>query len=175
MNRITRRGISCGVPVIPPQPPVTIWIDGRRLQQYIHAYVAGGRVYAPVSPLLRRLADAVWWEGSTLVVRRCDRQLRVKIPNGNWASLQTSFVPIAPMVQFLGDAVTYDARTHEVDVRTAPARPLETPTPYAPVQQIPQPVFTPVASPTPKPVWSGSPLPRRTPLPSNGSPPKVTP
>jgi hypothetical protein len=171
MNRITLRGISCGVPVIPPQPPVTIWIDGRRLQQYVHAYAAGGRVYAPVSPLLRGLADAVWWEGSVLVIRRGDRQLRVKVPSGNWASLQTSFVPIGPMLQFLGDTVTYDSHKHRLDVRTAAPRPVESPTPYRAIEQAPQPVFTPVSPVTPKPVWSGSPLPRRTPLPSGVAPP----
>jgi hypothetical protein len=171
MNRITRRGISCEVPVIPPQPPVTIWIDGRRLQQYVHAYAAGGRVYAPVSPLLRGLADAVWWDGATLVIRRGNRQLRVVLPSGNWASQQTSFVPVGPMLRFLGDAVTYNARTRRLDVRTAPAEPFESPTPYQPIEQVPQPVFTPMRSPTPKPVWSGSPLPRRTPLPATGNPP----
>jgi hypothetical protein len=159
------------VPVIPPPPPVTIWIDGHRLQAYVRAYDAAGHVYAPVSPLLRRLADAVWWEGSTLVVRRGDRQLRVRLPNGNWASLQTSYVPVGPMLKYLGDDVSYDAIKHELDIRTSPARPLESPTPYAPIQQIPQPVFTPVAPTTPKPVWSGSPLPRRTPLPSNTTKP----
>jgi hypothetical protein len=159
------------VPVIPPQPPVTIWIDGRRLQAYVHAYASEGRVYAPVSPLLHRCADAVWWEGSILVVRRGQRQLRIQIPNGNWASLQTSYVPVGPILRYLGDTLIYDAGKRELDVRTGAPQPVETPTPYAPMQQVPQAVFTPVAPATPKPVWSGSPLPRRTPLPSNTTKP----
>jgi hypothetical protein len=171
MNRITRRGISCAVPVIPPPPPVAISIDGRRLAQYVSAYESGGRVYAPLSPLLRRLADAVWWDGSTLVVRRSGRELRVPFAKTGWASPQTAYVPVGPILRFLGDSVRYDARRHALDVRTPAPAAIATPTPYLPQTQTPRDVFTPSPVITPKPVWSGSPLPRRTPLPSNGVPP----
>lgn len=171
MNRITPRGISCGVPVIPPPPPVTISIDGRPFMQYVRAYVSGGRVYAPVSPLLRRLADAVWFDGSTLVVRRAGRQLGVPITSGGWAAPQSAFVEIAPVLRFLGDGLRYDARSRRLDVRTPPAAPLESPTPYQPQAQLPRVVFTPSPEPTKHPVWTGAPLPRRTPLPSSSGAP----
>ncbi len=168
MNRITPRGISCEVPVIPPPPPVTISIDGRLLMQYVRAYVSAGRVYAPVSPLLRRLADAVWFDGSRLVVRRAGRQLGVPLAGGSWAAPQSAFVEIAPVLRFLGDAVRYDAQSRRLDVRTPPPAPLDSPTPYQPQPQAqaPRAVFTPSPQPTTRPVWTGSPLPRRTPLPS---------
>jgi hypothetical protein len=173
MNRITPRGISCEVPVIPPPPPVTISIDGRPLVQYVHAYVSAGRVYAPVSPLLRRLADAVWFDGSTLVVRRAGRQLGIPLASGGWAAPQSAFVEIAPLLRFLGDAVRYDAHSRRLDVRTPPAAALDSPTPFQPQaqQQVPRAVFTPSPAPTVRPVWTGSPLPRRTPLPSTSGRP----
>ncbi|HEY1680158.1 MAG TPA: hypothetical protein VGF98_00760 [Candidatus Tumulicola sp.] len=175
MNRITPRGISCEVPVIPPPPPVTISIDGRPLVQYVRAYVSAGRVYAPVSPLLRRLADGVWFDGSTLTVRRAGRQLSVPLSGGGWAAPQSAFVEIGPVLRFLGDLVHYDARSRQLDVRTPPPAPLDSATPYQQqpqAQQLPRAVFTPSPAPAMRPVWTGSPLPRRTPLPSNsGAPP----
>ncbi|HEY1429819.1 MAG TPA: hypothetical protein VGF18_09615 [Candidatus Tumulicola sp.] len=159
------------MPVIPPPPPVTIAIDGTRLQQYVKAYAQNGRVYAPVAPLLRRLADTAWWDGSTLVVSRAGRELRVRVPSANWASPQTTFFEVAPVLRFLGDSVNYNVRRHELDVRTPAASPVSTPTPYRPVQQTPRNVFTPTPPVTPRPRWTGSPLPRRTPLNSLGSPP----
>ncbi len=158
------------MPVIPPPPPVTIAIDGRRLQQYVQAYAENGRVYAPVTPLLRRLADAAWWDGTTLVVSRAGRQLRVRVPNANWSHPQTAFFEVAPVLRFLGDSVRYDAPRRELDVRTPAASPLTTPTPYQAVPHTPRDVFTPSPPVTPRPQWNGSPLPRRTPL-TNRNPP----
>jgi hypothetical protein len=149
---------------------VTIAIDGRRLQQYVQAYAEGGRVYAPVTPLLRRLADAAWWDGNTLVVSRAGRQLRVHVPNANWSSPQTAFIEVGPVLRFLGDSVRYDARRRELDVSTPAPAPFATPTPYQALQQTQRAVFTPSPPVTPRPQWSGSPLPRRTPL-TNRNPP----
>ncbi len=75
MSRCIQGGISCQRAAIPTGSPVTIVVDGHPLAAYVRAYVVGGRIYAPVSPLLTRLADRLWIDGRTLVVERGDRRV----------------------------------------------------------------------------------------------------
>jgi hypothetical protein len=158
------------VPVFPPPGPVTMLVDGRPLPTYFRAYVVDGRVFAPLEPVLLRLADRAWIEGSTLVISRDGRIVRVLLPGGNRS--EGAYVEVGPLVRRLGDAVAYDVRRRILEVWT-PGSIVTSPAPYdagAPSEP-PRAVFTPQPVATPRPVWSGPPLPRRTPLPVGKSPP----
>jgi len=135
----------------------------------VRAYVAQGRVYAPISPLLRLLADRVWLErGGALIVERDGRRVRVPFARHFDADLDVSYVAVGPVLRALGEGVRYSARARTLDVRTPGAGAVARPTPFdaARPQAPARAVFTPEPVATPRPVWSGPPLPRRTPLPA---------
>jgi hypothetical protein len=144
-------------------------VDGRQLPTYFHAYVADGRVFAPLEPVLLRVADRAWLEGSTLVIERDGRRVRVLLPGGR--RTESAYVAVGPLVRRLGDLVAYDARGHRLEVWTQPPV-VVPPTPFdASLPTVaPSAVFTPEPVATPRPVWSGPPLPRRTPLPATSPP-----
>lgn len=147
------------MPLFPPGTPVAVLLDGHPLAAYERAYLADGRVYAPVSPLLTRLADRLWIDGTTLIVERGAR--RVRVP------LLGDYVMIGPVLRAIGAPAQYDPATSRLTVFTPPRSVVNTPTPFDPAapHAAPTAVFTPLEPATPRPVWSGSPLPRRTPLP----------
>lgn len=158
------------VPVFPPPAPVTMLVDGRPLAAYFRAYVVDGRVFAPLEPVLLRLADRAWIEGSTLVIQRDGRSVRVLLPGGQRS--ESAYVAIGPLVRRLGDTIAYDARRRVLEVWTvAPTVTAPTPFEAAAPSAPPSEVFTPAPVSTPRPVWSGPPLPRRTPLPAGYEPP----
>lgn len=145
-------------------------VDGRPLPTYFRAYIADGRVFAPLEPVLLRLADRAWVEGSTLVISRDGRVVRVLLPGGDRG--EGAYVAVGPLVRRLGETVVYDRKRRVLEVWT-PGSTVSSPTPFdasapaAPARA----VFTPQPVPTPRPIWSGPPLPRRTPLPLGKSPP----
>jgi hypothetical protein len=154
------------VTVFPPGAPVTVSLDGRPLPSYVRAYVADGRVFAPVRPLLSHLADRLWFEGNVLVIVRDGRTVRIPLGARTPDALDSAFVTIVPVLHALGESVTYDARLRLLDVRTTRSYGIATEPPFVPGPSAsPRVVFTPEPIATPRPVWSGSPLPRRTPLP----------
>jgi hypothetical protein len=154
------------VSVFPPGALVSVRIDGRPLPSYARAYVADGRVYATVRPLLADLADRLWFEGNVLVIVRDGRTVRVPLGERAPDALDSAYVTIAPILRALGESVTYDPGSRSLDVRTAAPQALGSPAPFEPAPGVsPRTVFTPEPVATPRPVWSGSPLPRRTPLP----------
>lgn len=151
----------------PPTAAVSVWIDGRPLVGYLHAYVSDGRVFAPVDPMITRLADRIWFDGEdTLVIERAGRVVRVHLAPRERTELDATYVPIGPVLRALGDSVRYEPKGRRVEVRTPP-KIVTSPTPFNPLvpSVAPSAVFTPAESPTPRPVWTGSPLPRRTPWP----------
>jgi len=155
------------MPLFPPGTPVGVSIDGRPLAAYVRAYVSGGRVYAPVEPLLTRLADRLWFDGETLIVQRGERSVRIRLDPRERAELRGTYVPAAATLRALGAAVSYDGAAHRLNV-TVPIRAvIASPTPFnAAVPLVsPSAVFTPVPPSTPRPLWTGSPMPRRTALP----------
>lgn len=146
---------------------MAIIVDGRPLASYRRAYEAGGRVFAPVDPLLTRLADRLWYEGRTLVIERGGRRVRVALAPVFVGELDAAYVAVGPVLRALGLTVRYDSRAALLSVRLS--RPtVGLPTPFAPAapSAAPSAVFTPEPVATPRPVWTGSPLPRRTPLPA---------
>lgn len=156
------------VPLFPPVTPVSVTVDGRPLAAYVHAYVAGARVYAPVRPLLTRLADRLWYDGQSLVIERGGKQARVRIGAGTFpGQLDGVYVMVAPVLRALGAAVRYDAADRRLVVNVSQRAILASPTPFNPAipSIAPSAVFTPSIPRTPRPIWTGSPLPRRTALP----------
>jgi hypothetical protein len=155
------------VPLFPPETPVTVLIDGRPLAAYVGAYVAGGRVFAPVSPLLTGLADRVWFDGGTLVIERGQRRVRVQLVPPRPAELNGTYVAAGAVLRALGASVRYEPASHRLIVRLPARGALASPTPFNPAAASapPSTVFTPSPPSTPRPIWTGSPLPRRTPLP----------
>jgi hypothetical protein len=154
------------VSVFPPGAPVTVRLDGRPLPSYVRAYVADGRVFAPVRPLLSRLADRLWFEGNVLVIVRDGRSVRIPLGTRTPDALDSAFVTIGPVLRALGETVTYDTQQRLLDVRTTRSEGIAAEPPFVPgPSSSPRAVFTPEPVATPRPLWSGSPLPRRTPLP----------
>lgn len=154
------------MPLFPPGAPVSIIVDGRPVAAYVRAYVVAGRVYAPVSPLLTRLADRVWFVGNSLLIERGSVRVRVRIAPVVPASLNATYVAIAPVLRAIGASVRYESAGRRLIVQVPQRAILASPTPFNPsVPSVaPSAVFTPAPAQTPRPVWTGSPLPRRTPL-----------
>lgn len=160
------------MPLFPPGAPVTVVIDGRPLAAYVRAYVAGGRVFAPVAPLLTRLADQFWFDGETLVVQRKDRRVRIRLVPQLRGQLTGAFVPAGPVLRALGAMVCYESAHHRLDVSLSARNVVTSPTPFNPIapSASPNAVFTSTPAATPRPLWTGSPMPRRTALPLSQPP-----
>lgn len=146
--------------------PVEVSLDGRVLPAYVRAYVAAGRIYAPVQPLLARVADRIWFVGGRLVFTRDGRTVSIRLAVRRPDALGGVIVAVAPLLRGLGAQVRYEGRARRLLV-SLPREPVAWPTPFSRsgFQAAPSSVFTPTPIPTPRPHWSGSPLPRRTPLP----------
>jgi hypothetical protein len=142
-------------------------IDGRPLPAYVRAYLSDGRVYAPVAPLLIRLADRFWFEGDALIVERGDCRVRIALIPPYRGELAGTYVPAGPILRALGVVVRYDAPSHRLMVTVSARRVVASPTPFNPAvpSVAPSAVFTPTPPTTPRPIWTGSPMPRRTGLP----------
>ncbi|MBV8530893.1 MAG: hypothetical protein JO104_06215 [Candidatus Eremiobacteraeota bacterium] len=154
------------MPLFPPGTPVTVLLDGRPLASYEPAVLAHGRVLVPVSPLLTRAADRLWFDGDTLVLERAGRRVRVRMAAASVTQLDSAYVAAGPVLRALGVPVRYDPMMHRLVVSTPPQA-VGSPTPFnaALPSVVPTAVFTPPQQATPRPIWTGSPLPRRTALP----------
>ncbi|HEX3671376.1 MAG TPA: hypothetical protein VHT92_06685 [Candidatus Cybelea sp.] len=153
--------------LFPPAAAVAVVVDGSPLAAYQRAYLADGRVFAPVAPLLMRIADRFWLDGDTLVAERNGRRAYVRLSPRAAGELSVAYVAAAAVLRALGAAVRYEASGRRLVV-TLPARGmLASPTPFDPAapSAAPRAVFTPLAPATPRPLWTGSPMPRRTGLP----------
>jgi hypothetical protein len=155
------------VPLFPPGIPVSVVVDGRSLAAYPGAYLASGRVYASVDPLITGIADRIYYEGRGLVIERGNRRVVVALIGPAPAAFGSLYVMAAPLLRALGASVRFDARSDVLTVRSGRNGELASPTPFGTTLPAATPgtVFTPEPAVTPRPVWTGSPLPRRTPLP----------
>ncbi len=160
------------MPLFPPETPVTVLLDGKPLAAYVRAYVAAGRVFVPVDPVLTRVADRLWFEGDTLVIQRGARRVRVRLAPSYPSDLDAAYVAAAPALRGLGAVLRYDPAARRLDVRLPQDAQVASPTPFNPAlpTAAPSAVFTPAPQASPRPAWTGSPLPRRTPLPLSTPP-----
>jgi hypothetical protein len=155
------------VPLFPPGTPVTVVLNGRPVTANVRAYLANGRVFAPVAPLLTRLADRIWFDGEALVIERDEHRVRVRVGAAFRSPLGDAYVPAGPALRSLGAFVRYDPTQRRLVVSIKQRDVVASPTPFNPrVPSVaPTMVFTPMPMSTPVPIWSGSPAPRRTALP----------
>jgi hypothetical protein len=144
-----------------------VLIDGRPLVGYAHAYLAGGRVFAPIAPLLTGLADRLWFEDGTLVIVRGDRRIRIQLLPARASQFDATYVAAAPVLRALGATVRYEAKERRLVVALSTRGVITSPTPFdeSVPSVAPTTVFTPMPPSTPRPIWTGSPYPRRTALP----------
>lgn len=124
-------------------------------------------MYAPVAPLLTRLADRFWFDGDTLVVQRGARRVRIRLAPRFSGELNGAYLPVGPALRALGASVRYDPAAHRLVVTVSARAVVAVPTPFNPAvpSVAPSAVFTPAPPSTARPVWTGSPTPRRTGLP----------
>ncbi len=145
---------------------MTVVVDGRTVRSYTGAFESAGRVYAPLRPFVTTIADAMWFDGDSLIIVRDGRSVIVRIPSREPDALDHAYVPLAAVLRSLGEIVEYQPFGRIV-VRSPYAAVVTTATPYngSVPSAAPSAVFTPAPVATPRPVWTGSALPRRTPLP----------
>ena len=145
---------------------MTVILDGKPVRSYTGAFESAGRVYAPLRPFVTGIADAMWFEGDSLVIVRDGRTVIVRMASREPDALDHVYVPLAPILRSLGEIVEYQP-IGQLVVRSPLGPVVATPTPFDSVapSAAPSAVFTPAPVATPRPVWTGSPLPRRTPIP----------
>ena len=146
----------------------------------------GGRLMAPLGPVLSRLVDRVSRDGDAFVLVRgarpctfrigvpafrCDAMIRL----GDAAPVARDdavYVPLATVVRAFGGTAAFDAARDTVAIALPASSDLASPAPFDPEapQAAPTAVFTPQPAPaTPRAMESGDPRPRRTAIPATPS------
>jgi len=156
---------------------VTIVINGAIVSSAAPGRIVGGRVAAPVSPIVVRLASQVAYtpETATVAVERDGRRIVVPViftENG------IPYVALAPLVRGLGGSAVFDAPTKTLAIALGSGGPIETSAPFNPQGPTvaPTTVFTPAPSAAPRRApETGVPHPRRTAIPATPSQPVVPP
>jgi len=154
---------------------VTIVLNGAIVASFAPAQLAGGRVVAPLTPVIAKMASRIVYvqENHEILIERATR--RIAVP-ALFEADGTSYVLLAPVVRALGGTTNYDGRTHTLAVDFADERVMMTPAPFDPSapQASPRVLFTPEPlPPTPRPIDTGAPRPRRTAIPVIPSQPVI--
>jgi hypothetical protein len=158
---------------------VSVLIDGKLIASSRSAELTQGVVRAPLDPFVRRIADRITSDGRYVTLVRGSETVTLavgsrllqaggtsrELPFAPFLQRGEPIVPLAALARALGAEAGYDAATHTVIVRTAPA-PLVTMTPFTSwiAPPGPLPTFAPTSVPTPRPTVTGVPQPRRTPI-----------
>lgn len=145
---------------------LTVLIDGVPIESSYPACVVGGRVLAPLVPIVARIATSAGVDpDGTVEIARGSRRIRLRLGERAYSLDGTTYVPLALVARRLGGSVAYDGRARTVTVAFPPA-PLATPAPWSPSAPTvaPTTVFTPQPVRTPTPPVLGVPRPRRTPV-----------
>jgi hypothetical protein len=150
---------------------VTVVLGGMSLPSSQPAWVSpDGFVYAPIDPIVRRIAERVQIDPRDLAItfEGNGKRVVVRTPLDVIAEADgTIYVRLGTVVRDLGGSASFDAVRKVVTVEMPGPSPVATATPFnsanpsvAPTMVFtPQPLTTPRASPT------GIPQPRRTPVP----------
>ena len=150
---------------------VTVVLGGISLPSSQPAWVSrDGFVYAPIDPIVRRIAERVQVDpqGGTVTFERNGRYGVVRPPVDVIAEPDgTIYVRLGTVVRDLGGSASFDAVRKVVTIEMPAPSPVTTATPFNPANPsvAPTMVFTPQPVPTPRPTPSGIPQPRRTPVP----------
>ncbi len=159
---------------------VTVLLDGRPVEASTPAVLAGGTIVAPLDPFVRRLARRIEYDpsnrsilivgdGRTARLAIGDRVLRGDerpegLPIAPFLRDGQPQIPLAAVARALGATVSYDARSHTLEIIEAPPPELASPLPQSVPPGIPRATFTPQPVSTPRPLVTGVPQVRRTPV-----------
>lgn len=159
---------------------VTVLLDGRPVESSTPAVLAGGTILAPLDPFVRRLARRIEYdpargsilitgEGRTARLAIGDRELRGgRLPEGlpiaPFLRDGQPQIPLAAVARALGATVSYDPRSHTLEIIEAAPLELSSPLPESVPPGVPRATFTPQPVSTPRPVVTGVPQVRRTPV-----------
>jgi hypothetical protein len=153
---------------------VTIVVNGTLIPSSAPARIIGGRVVAPLAPIVVRLAArTVYAPGSaTVLIERGG--LRIVVPV-LFVEDDIPYVELGPVVRRIGGSATFDSPTKTLAIVLPSPDLIATPAPYNPAQPAvsPSAVFTPAPPPpTSRPIETGIPRPRRTAIPVTPSQPR---
>jgi len=160
--------------------PVTVVIDGRRVDTSRPARLEQGVVVAPLDPFVRDIAERIDGGDSgsrfTIVLgsrsiaisigsrRARANDFEVRLPIAPALHGTEPFAPLAVLVRALGGSVAYDAASRTLAISIVPA-PVTTMTPTASQPSAgPHETFAPKENEPPPPAPTGIPRPRRTPI-----------
>ena len=150
---------------------VTVVLGGIPLPASQPAWVSPeGYVYAPIDPIVRRVAQRVQVDPQDLAVtieRDGKRVVLASRPDVIAESDGTIYVRLGTVVRDLGGSVSFDAVRKVVTIEMPAPLPVATATPFNPANPsvAPTMVFTPQPTTTPRPAPTAIPQPRRTPIP----------
>jgi hypothetical protein len=150
---------------------VTVVLGGISLASSQPAWISPeGFVYAPIDPIVRKVAQSVQVDPRDLAVtvEGNGKRAVVRSPNDVIAEADgTVYVRLGTVVRDLGGSVSFDRVRKVVTIEMPGPIPVATPTPFNPANPsvAPTMVFTPQPVTTLRPTPSGIPQPRRTPVP----------
>jgi hypothetical protein len=150
---------------------VTVVLGGISLPSSQPAWISpDGYVYAPIDPIVRRLAQRVQIDPQDLAVtiERDGKRAVLASPSDVIAESDgTIYVRLGTVVRDLGGSVSFDAVRKVVTIEMPGPLPVMTATPFNPANPsvAPTMVFTPQPVTTPRQAQTGVPQPRRTPVP----------
>jgi hypothetical protein len=155
---------------------VTIVVNGTIVPSFTPARIVAGRVVAPLSPIVVRLASRTAYDrsGGTVTIERDGVRIVVAVvyvENGQ------PYVELGPVVRAIGGTAAFDSAAKTLTIAMNSGGPIATPAPFDPAapRVSPTTVFTPrPPAPTPRGAETGLPRPRRTPIPVLPSQPEST-
>jgi len=156
---------------------VTIVVNGSIVPSFAPARIVGGRVVAPLTPIVVRLASRTVYQPATATIAIERAGVRIVVPVV-FVEDDIPFVELGPVVRGIGGSAVFDSPTKTLAIVLTPAETIVTPVPFDPGKPTVEPttVFTPAPPPaTPRSTDTGVPRPRRTAIPATPSQPVVPP
>jgi hypothetical protein len=156
---------------------VTVVVNGSIVPSAAPARIFAGRVVAPLTPIVVRLASRAAYEAAAarIVVERDGVRIVVPVV---FVEHDMPFAALGPLVRAIGGSAVFDTATKTLSIDLPPAPQIATPPPYDPGAPRVEPttVFTLAPPPpTPRAVETGLPRPRRTAIPVLPSQPVAPP
>lgn len=147
---------------------VTIIVNGSIVASVTPARIAGGRVVAPLAPVVVRLAARAAYDPIARTVTLDREGKRIVVPVAFVDPDGVPFIEVGRVVRQLGGSAAFDAPTKTLAIVLRSADPISTSSPFDPSRPQVQPttVFTPAPpAATPRVFESDIPRPRRTAIP----------
>lgn len=150
-----------------PSSAVTIVVNGTIVPSSTPARIVAGRVVAPLSPIVVRLAARTAYErtGGSVTIERDGVRFVVPVV---YVEDGQPYVELGPVVRGIGGSAAFDSASKTLTIAVDSGGAIATPAPFDPAapQVSPTVVFTPrPPPPTPRSTETGAPRPRRTAIP----------